>query len=442
MLFRSEMDLHFAALQQALSKDQTLPEAYLALSVFLAKIRCGHTYTNFLNQPKAIAQTLFQQRNRLPFYFRWVDGRMVVTRDFSEARLRVGTEILAINGVPVSTILQRLMTIARADGSNDAKRVSSLEVLGLERYETFDVYYPLFFPSKRATLRLQIRPEPGARPRELQVKPLSYEERLASRQALLAAQPGESAPAWEFKHLEPGTALLRMPTWALFDSTWDWKGFLDTMFVDLEQRRVTHLILDLRGNEGGMDAGNPILSRLIREDLRLAQFKRRVRYRQVPETLAPYLDTWDPSFKDWGEAATAPADGFFTLTKYDDDARGDFIAPVAPPYRGKVSVLVNAANSSATFYFAQVLQQNKLATLVGQPTGGNQRGTNAGALFFLRLPRSGIEVDLPLIGFYPSEDKPDAGLTPDVSVTPRVEDIARGVDAELERAKSLGPAAP
>ena len=51
----------------------------------------------------------------------------------------------------------------------------------------------------------------------------------------------------------------------------------------------------------------------------------------------------------------------------------------------------------------------------------------------MRLPGSGIEVDLPLIGQFPISDRPlpDAGLEPDVRVQRRVEDIAAGRDAEL-----------
>jgi len=70
--------------------------------------------------------------------------------------------------------------------------------------------------------------------------------------------------------------------------------------------------------------------------------------------------------------------------------------------------------------------------LVGQPTGGNQGGINGGGFFFLRLPRSGIELDLPLIGQLPDGDRPDAGLQPDIFVIPTVSDIARGRDAELD----------
>lgn len=439
----AQLEAHFAGLQKTLGRELTLQETYLALSVFVARLKCGHTYLNFLNQKKSIARALFQHRDRVPFYFRWVDERMVVTRDFSnDPHLRVGAEVLAINGVPVAKILRQLMTIARADGSNDSKRVSSLEVAGLGEYEAFDVYFPLFFPQKSPTLELRVREAPGSTPRTLKVQALSYEERLAPVKAAVDGRHGGDTAVWDFTLLGKDTALLRMPTWALFNSRWDWKGFLNDMFAQLEQRQVTHLIVDLRGNEGGMDAGDVLLAHFIQKDLRLEQFKRKVRYRKVPDSLAPYLDTWDPSFKDWGDAAIEPSDGFFTLTKYDDDAQGNVIHPEGPPFRGRVTVLVDAANSSATFQFAQVLQRHKLATLVGQPTGGNQRGINGGAFFFLRLPRSGLEVDLPLIGLYPPGAPPDAGLQPEVLVKPRVEDIARGVDAELEAAKALGPGAP
>jgi C-terminal processing protease CtpA/Prc len=112
------------------------------------------------------------------------------------------------------------------------------------------------------------------------------------------------------------------------------------------------------------------------------------------------------------------------------------IAPAKPQFTGRLWVLVGATNSSATFEFAQTVRQNRLGTLVGQPTGGNQRGINGGAFFFLRLPRSGIELDVPLIGQFPAGNPPDSGLQPDVLVVPTVRDIALGRDAELEAVRA------
>jgi C-terminal processing protease CtpA/Prc len=94
-------------------------------------------------------------------------------------------------------------------------------------------------------------------------------------------------------------------------------------------------------------------------------------------------------------------------------------------------MIIGAVNSSATFEFARALRAHQLGTLVGQTTGGNQRGINGGAFFFLRLPNSGIELDLPLIGQFPAGDPPDAGLEPDIAVQTTIDAIAAGRDAEL-----------
>ncbi len=89
-----------------------------------------------------------------------------------------------------------------------------------------------------------------------------------------------------------------MPTWALYNSSWDWRAFLTTAFERLEQGGVRDLVVDLRGNEGGVDVGDVIVSHLIRQAVPRQVVHRRVRYRRVPDDLVPYLDTWDPSFKD------------------------------------------------------------------------------------------------------------------------------------------------
>ena len=72
------------------------------------------------------------------------------------------------------------------------------------------------------------------------------------------------------------------------------------------------------------------------------------------------------------------------------------------------------------------------ATLVGRTTGGNLRGINGSAFFFVNLPRTGLEVDLPLVALMSSRPERDAGVEPDIRAESTAADIARGVDAELE----------
>ena len=446
---KAEMDAHFAALDKSLAQAHSLQEAYLAFSRFAATIKCGHTYANFFNQENAIKATLFEGHDRLPFYFRWLDRRMIVIEDFTpDHRLERGTEVLSINGTSSQAILDRLLTIARADGSNDAKRIASLEVTGDSVYETFDVYFPMFFPQASTSLKLLVKAPGAPKPQSLTVEALTYEQRIAPIKDREASRKGGDAAIFAWQYLADGSAYLRMPTWALYDSKWDWKSWLNARLDELAAKSSPALIIDLRGNEGGNDIGDEILKRLVRGDLKIYAYRRLVRYRETPAHLNPYLDTWDPSFKNWAEAAvelpqpwpTAPPVHYFALTKYDDDASGaEIIHPSDKPYRGKVFVLIDANNSSATFQFALVMQQNKLGTLVGQPTGGNQRGINGGAFFFLRLPKSHIELDLPLVGTFPATPQPDAGLTPDVLVVPTVEDIVKGRDAEMAAVAGLLP---
>lgn len=443
---KAEMDQKFDALQKSLSHDQSLEEAYVVFSVFAAQVKCGHTYPNFFNQIKAVANALFQGQNRVPFYFRWVDQIIVVTADFTpDHQLPRGTEVLSINGYPVQTILHQLLTIARADGSNDDKRVAYLEVTGDSIYEAFDVYFPMFFPPKSTALQLVMRRPGEKESRTLGVEALTFEQRIAPIKAREAGRKGGDEVLFEWKYFDDGIAYLRMPTWALYDSKWDWKTWLNTHLDELADKKSPTLVVDLRGNEGGNDIGDEILKRLVRRDLRISQYRRLVRYRQTPADLAPYLDTWDPSFKNWGADAveltqpwpTAPPVQYFALKKYDDSDVGDVIHPGGEPFRGKLFVLVDANNSSATFQFAHVVQRNKLGTLVGEPTGGNQRGINGGAFFFLRLPKSQIEMDLPLIGSFPDSPQPNSGLTPDVLVTRTLQDIIDGRDVEMARIRAL-----
>ncbi len=110
------------------------------------------------------------------------------------------------------------------------------------------------------------------------------------------------------------------------------------------------------------------------------------------------------------------------------------IEPRGPRFTGEVRVLIGPQNSSATFGFAQMVQRERLGALVGETTGGNRRGINGGAFYFLRLPATGFEVDLPLIGTFHQKPQPDTGIQPDISIPRTAEAIARGRDPVMEAA--------
>lgn len=430
----ASLDSAFGDLDVAFSVDRTAGEAFVAFSRLTSRLRCGHTFPSPFNQSDRFKEA-WLHGPRLPFAFRWLGDRMIVTRALVDSLpLSPGTEILEMNGRPAADILARLMTVGRADGGNDAKRRSSLEVTAGSEYEAFDLYFPLLFDWNGEPLELLVRPPDAGPDQRHTIRPMSHEERLA---VVRASAPNTSGagPLWTLDWHSDDVALLRMPTWVTYNSSWNWTAWLDSTFAELARRKPRGLLIDLRGNEGGTtEVGTRLVRHLIAAPLTLEPVERRVRYRAVPADLNPYLDTWDPSFRDWGDAAVASAAGGYVLTPGGGATAPTVLEPVAPRFTGRVAVLVDASNSSATFQFAALVKRHGLATLVGEPTGGNQRGINGGALFFVRLPKSGIEVDLPLIGYFPPDERPDAGLLPDRIVTPTARDIARGLDPVLEAA--------
>lgn len=443
-----ELQVRWAGLEKEFGRDRTLGETYLLMSQFLATIKCGHTYCNFFNQPKPIAEALLKHDQRLPVLFRWIDRRMIVTESFcTDPRVVRGTEIMKINGVATATLLERMLAIARADGGNDAKRVRYLDVTASSRFEAFDIYLPLLLGDQLGLgneFALSIQPPGTSAPIDIREKGVTYSQRLQQVQ-VRHAEPSKEDPAWTWTTYE-GAALLTMPTWALYNSTWDWKEWLDGKLNELAASDAKALIIDLRGNEGGQDCGDPIISRLIDADLGVNPAERYTRFTKVPADLNPYLDTWDDSFRDVSalvEPASRPAlvsggEPYFRAKAAANAEDGSLIRAVKPRFAGKVYVLVDAACSSATFQFATLVQRHRLGTLVGEPTGGNQRGINGAYFFFLRLPRTGIEMDVPLVGLFPGgDDAPDAGLTPDVLVKVTAADIAGNRDAALHAVKQL-----
>ena len=109
---------------------------------------------------------LYDRADRVPFTFRLVADdlgtRMLVTGDATTDRvLPAGTEILTLDGRPVTEVIDALLPYASADGSNDAKRIDLLQVQDLlAPAARFDVVYSQHF-APEGDLALTVR-TPGS----------------------------------------------------------------------------------------------------------------------------------------------------------------------------------------------------------------------------------------------------------------------------------------
>lgn len=362
---------------------------------------------------------------------------MIITKNATQNQnLITGTEILSVNGFSASQIADSLLLLTKGDGLRNAKRFNSLEVSGYDYYEPFDVYFPLFFSPIEGRYTLSVR-IPG----ESEIKTVSVDavDRKSRYEPLLNAGynlPSSYEETWKFSKLSENAALLKIGTFAVWDFELDWKKFLKDAFNNLDEKNIPNLVIDIRGNEGGLDAVLKALQKyLVDEGCSYIPFEQKVRYDRVPENLKPYLNTWDNGFYNLSGKINPCGPDFYCMkkNKKNEPVR---VKKGNQAYTGKVWFLIDAANSSSTFYLARIAKECGFGTLVGQDTGGTKQGINGGGIFFLRLPNSKIEVDIPIFGSF-APGAPDEGIKPDIPVERTVQDIVEGQDPEMEAVLEL-----
>jgi|GEM_PF-258762 len=410
-----------------------LGDVYLAVARFLATIRDGHTQLNPYNQGATVRGSLFARADRVPFAFRLVGRRMVVTADATpDGALPPGTEVLTLDGRGVGDVLDALLPLVRADGANDAKRLDLLQVSGASPAAEFDVFAGLVFPSA-GPLALRVRLPDGTVAERTVARTTTD-----ARRARLVARRFAEAPALAAWTEPDGTARLTVTTFSSDDPP-DGTARIAAAFEAFAAQGARRLIVDLRGNEGGMDeVAHALFAHLIGAPVAVPPAQTVTAYRRVPDALRPFVRSWTDAYLDLGDAVVPVPGGGFERPMPDPM----IVEPSPAAFRGPVAVIVDAAASSATFALAREIQRTGAATLVGQPTGGSRRGTNGGWIAFLTLPRTGLVVDIPLLGSRPPEpDAPDTGVVPDVLVAPDVEALRAGRDPELEAARAALAAA-
>jgi len=423
---REEIDAAFARWDARAAAARTRGEMFLAASELTAAIRCSHTWPQTrYNQSEAVLQLLNGGADKLSCLFAIAEDRWLITATAVDT-LRDGDEILAVDDVPVAEITRSLLPYVRADGAANHKRIEQID----QRWGhpgMFDFLWPLLRPAVDGTRRLTVHRD--GRTSAVTVGGLSLDQRL---QALRAR--GYQAPdnTWRLR-IDGATAVITLPTFAFFNGQFDGKAWLRDAFDQIKRAPVTRLVLDLRANEGGNDGlGEEVLSYLLKAPFVVEPGSPLGAYERVPYVLARFLETWDYDFFDrTGRVEKLGERTYLLKYRMEQERR---IVPQAAAFSGRVVALVGPRNSSATSVLARRLQQTRAAVLVGQPTGGNRRGLNGGEIAWIRLPGSGVAVDIPLVAQNPAQDEPDASTVPDVEVARTFADLQSGVDREMAAA--------
>lgn len=410
---------------------------FILLSQLNIKLRCGHSFVSYYNNKRILKWNLYSSVF-MPVLFRVIESRFVITHNLSEnMSIKAGDELVAINNIPVQQIIDSLLTVSKADGMNGLnKKLDNINIyprdINSDKYCLFDIFFPLFVKQNINEPNYELKLKAGnGKIFTVNVAGLSKENRQATFIVKYGDVP-KNEKSWHLKPVDKNTIIFRLGDFATFNWKFDFNKYLDSVFVAINKAGYKNLIVDIRENEGGADeAMEAVLSYLTPKPIGCAnEIRRLYRYTSIPDSLLPYLDTWDENFKKPKVGYTKTADGFYETANPQNNCT--HIASNPNHFKGKTYLITDATNSSATFIMAGTFKRNKLGTLVGEKTGGTQQGINGGEIFFMYLPNSKMEMDLPLIYQAPLTPKPDAGITPDYEVKTKVNDIAAKRDAQME----------
>jgi C-terminal processing protease CtpA/Prc len=182
-------------------------------------------------------------------------------------------------------------------------------------------------------------------------------------------------------------------------------------------RTAKALVLDLRGNRGGVDiVGFRVVAGLAEGKALLARYRVLV----APETIARR-----PRWKSL--EGTGDADGFSPVQELTVDG-------LAHGFKGKLAVVVDASCVSTCEVVASALRADLGAKLVGETTGAS-----SGAPVSVTLPTTRGSVSIPTWDLVTADGQPieDEGVHPDVEVYATPDALAAGTDLPLQQAIDL-----
>ncbi|MEM9500974.1 MAG: S41 family peptidase [Pseudomonadota bacterium] len=409
----------------------TLPEFYLATELVLTRIRCDHTKAEL---PRSLRKARKGQPLYLPFRWDLIEGRGIIEAAAPETGLSRGDEILAIDGRSLEETVSAVKKYIPFDGYTEWARTGgvaqSLEFMG----GAVD-HFGMLLWNTPAVATLTIRGSDG-NTREVAADRITFADWTTLGDTSGRARNFKDAVT--FERIGENTGYLRVDTFVNYRQPVDPATLFDPIFDAMEDEQRDTLILDLRSNGGGSsDAAFGLVSYLLPEAM---QLKTSMTVATLDITdLKEHLSTWEPrALNPDPRGFIANADGTYTLREGISEETG-IVTPADSAFQGRLIVLSSTNNGSGSTNMMAILEQQERTVLVGEKTGGSAEGPNAGILFTLTLPESGLRARIPVFRYTNNvvDFEEGMGLTPDIAASMTVDAFRAGRDPVLEKAKSL-----
>lgn len=439
---KENLDHKFDSLKQTINEPLTPLQFYFKLQPVIAEIREGHLSLRIPSKriTKKEIKTLEGKKGMFSRFGYYVKGDrlFIIENKDSIQNIEPGTEILAIDGIPVSEYIKRYRKLISSDGFNTTFQPYYLKDVffnyyvaekGYEDHATLEAIYN----GEKMTYQLtrESKSENDLK-QDKENKKRTQEKKVNDYIAF------NNSYNRNFKFLDKDSSVAYIKVKS-FSSDYSARFYRET-FKKIKNTKSSYLIIDIRNNYGGsLEEINNLYSYLSPEPYTLIKpsqvvskssplktnyFRKSNPFQYILRTLTY------PTFLFAQTFSTYKKDGkYYYKNRSDKKSK-----PKEDVFKGKVFVLINGGSFSASSIITAKLKNDKRVVLVGEETGGANDGTVAGFYSYQTLPNSKIDLPIGVLLVQPNITFTNTkkGVLPDVTIVETMQDIIDKKDPEMD----------
>jgi len=409
--------------EQLLNKEMDMIDFFKLMSPIYTKLKDGHSGIYI---PYDWIEKHKKENGVFPYRIHLTEEhRLYLINDYSRDKtIQLGSEVLALNGVPTSTFIDRVSTYISYE--QEIFRNSVLE-------KNFDLYLLLFF-GKINTIELTYLSD---KERKQVVSFIPYKDwkgELEESEVVRKKRIINNRP-YEYEKINEEVGLIKIYSFSI-SNTASYNEFLRKMFKRIENDKITSLIIDVRGNTGGFPK---TVSSLIHY-ISAKYFK----------TMAASEMKVSEVYQEYMRQRTGynPHKHVARTRRHYIDLKGLFANPIGslvrktdfhnePPetlgyeFKGDVYLLIDKRSYSASSSFAATFRCYQLGLLIGEETGGTK-------IFHANSMRKAMSHSNLIVAMATSRkytncfnEEEDEGIHPDLLVKPAIPQLVAQQDVAL-----------
>jgi Peptidase family S41 len=358
-------------LKDGINRPLTRREVMLRFVPVVNDLRLSHTLVFIpwkIFEEKALYDKI--KGKYLPLDVKIEDNRLWITKNYSQTRIPAGDEIIAINGVASKSLIDNLYRYAEG-ATKYSKLMDIQDSFPIQLWWIYDFKGPFKIKMKDALYALD-----GLTSIEL----MDLKSKSQNQEAK------KEREQYEYHQIDPTTSLLNFRDFVIKDEA-KYRAFLESVFLQLRNKSMKNLIIDVRDNPGGGDDyGIEIIKYLYPLPFK-AYSKFYYKKSKVLEDFSYlFLFPQDRNNPQMRKAANCMGDcqeEHAYGTSYECENKALDPQPDSIRYKGDVYVLSNHNVYSAGNCFVGLIKDYRIGKIIGTETGQSMSNDGQQCWFFL-----------------------------------------------------------